>query len=134
MSDRKKRVLWGGTKKKTLSERNYLRGTEKIMQGETKKNHQRGAVRREPRGFCRDEPRRPAREKKNHHQSGTKKVLQRLEAKTSVRSKVRQYLFVQRGLKVQRFVRHQELPGGLCCGLRSWFLRSILHLPDHQTY
>lgn len=35
---------------------------------------------------------------------------------------------------MQRFVRHQELPGGFCRRLRARLLRSVLHLPDHQTH
>lgn len=43
------------------------------------------------------------------------------------------HLLVQRGLQMQRFVWHQELSGSLCRGLRTRFLRRVLHLPDHQT-
>ena len=35
---------------------------------------------------------------------------------------------------MQRFVGHQELPGGFCRGLRARFLRSVLDLPDHQPH
>lgn len=42
-------------------------------------------------------------------------------------------LFVQGRLQVQRFVRHEELPGGLCHGLGAGALRGVLHLADDQA-
>jgi len=43
------------------------------------------------------------------------------------------HLFVQGRLQVQRFVRHEELPGGLCHGLGAGALRGVLHFADDQA-
>lgn len=44
------------------------------------------------------------------------------------------HLFVQTGLDVQRFVRHDKVPGGLDRGRYPLALRSVLHLPEHQLH
>lgn len=44
------------------------------------------------------------------------------------------HLLVQGCLEVQRFVRHEELPGGLCHGLGAGSLRRVLDLTDHQAH
>lgn len=44
------------------------------------------------------------------------------------------YLFVQSGLKMQRFVRHEKVPGGFNGGRLSLALWSILDLSDHQLH
>lgn len=44
------------------------------------------------------------------------------------------HLFVQTGLDLQRFVRHDKVPGGLDRGRYPLALRSVLHLPEHQLH
>lgn len=44
------------------------------------------------------------------------------------------YLFVQTGLDMKRFIRHDKVAGGFKRGRHSLVLRSVLDLPEHQLH